>query len=167
MRIPVQPPGVPLTSAPNNIARVPPVPTGIPFVPGTDVDPNNNPIRVILTNLPNAQLIYTKDLSQLPMTWDSLFMSAATSFLGCYLINANARNASQYGQMVASFSSMLDQARVVNGYEGGPGSVDRVPDFIRARFTNGYNSAWTQGNVYGAGCYAGWDSCMGAGGERF
>ena len=155
--IPVQPPGVPLTSAPNNIARVPPVPTGIPFVPGTDVDPNNNPIRVILTNLPNAQLIYTKDLSQLPDTWDPLFLSAATAFLASYLIQANARNGAQYQAQVAACSSILDMARIANGNEG-INNTDHTPDWLRARFTSGYNQSWNQGPVGQYGGYAGWDS---------
>jgi hypothetical protein len=155
--IPVAPPGTPLTTTPTNIARVPPVPTGIPFIPGTDVDANNNPIRVLLCNLPNAQLVYTRDLSMIPDTWDKLFLDAETAYLAAYFINALARNQAQYNAQVATCSSILDQARVANGAEGIP-SIDHSPDWLRARFTSGYNNAWNAGPVGQYGGYGGWDS---------
>lgn len=163
--IPIAPSGTPLTTAPNPIARVPPAPTGIPFVIATDLNTSGNatsPVKVILTNLPNAQLIYTRDLSQLPDQWDSLFLSAATSFLGSYFINALARNKAQYDDAVAMTKSLLDQARVANGNEG-IGSVDRRAEWITARSAGshwaGAGGAWS-GSV-------GWDSVSFSDGLRY
>ena len=158
--VPVSPPGIPLTTAPTPTAWSPPVSTSSRFIPGTDVDAQGNPIKVILTGLPNAQAIYTRDLSQVPALWDSLFLVAATAYLAAYLINANARNGQQYQAQVAACSSILDQARVVNGQEAIP-SIDTRPDWIMARSAGG-NSGWNRGPVngagYGAGGYGGWDS---------
>ena len=156
--IPVQPPGVPLTTSPNMVSYVPPAPTGIPFVIATDFDAQGNPIGVILTNLQNAQLIYTRDLSQVPDLWDSLFLSATTAYLGCYFIMALARNEQQYQAQVASAKGFIDQARIANGNEQ-IGSIDHVPDWLAARFTSGINWAWNQGGGPGMyGGYGGWDS---------
>lgn len=146
--IQIPPPGVPLTTNPSPIARVPPVPTGIPFVIGTDLIASGNttsPVKVILTNLPLAQLIYTRDLSQLPDQWDSLFLSATTALLGAYFINALARNKAQYDDAVSMSKSLLDQARIANGNEG-IGSVDHRPDWISARSSGSYwAGAWGAG----------------------
>lgn len=164
---PVAAPGIPLTTAPTPIAYPPPVPTGIPFVPGTDMDANGNPIRVILTNLPNAQLAYTRDLSQVPDTWDSLFLNAATAFLGCYFINALARNKPQYDDQVALSRSLIDQARAANANEG-IASVDHTPDWMAARNTSGINWGWNQaGAPVGYGALGGWDSVTYPCGLRF
>lgn len=155
-QVPVQPPGTPLTTTPNGVAWIPPVSTSTPFVPGTDFDQSGNPIKVILTNLPNAQLCYTRDLSQFPDLWDSLFQSAETAFLGAYFINALARNAAQYTQQVQSAQSLIAQARMANGNEG-INNVDHTPDWLRARFVSGYSWGYNGGapGVYGG---AGWDS---------
>lgn len=165
--VPVAAAGVPLTTTPTQVAWVPPVPTGIPFVIATDLDPNNNPIKTILTNLPNAQLIYTRDLSQLPDQWDGLFLNAATALLSAYFINALARNAAQYNQAVAYAKSMLDQARIANGNEG-IGSVDHIPDWLRARAASGINWGWNQGPVgAGYGGMGGWEQCSFPDGLRY
>lgn len=150
----IQPTTPPLTTAPNNVAWVPPAPTGIPFVIGSDLDAQGNPISVIFTNLALAQLVYTADLSQTPDLWDGLFLSAATSYLGCYLIQALARNQAQYQSQVAQTKGLMDQARVQNGNEG-IGSIDHKPDWLRARMTQGFGS-WGQWAGYGYGGGGGW-----------
>jgi hypothetical protein len=136
--MPVAASGVPLTTAPNPLVHIGPARTSISYVPATDFDTNGNVIRVILTNLPRAQLIYTRDLSQFPDVWDPLFLGAETALLASYFINALARNAAQYSQQVALAKDMILQARIANGNEGIT-SVDHVPDWIRARSTGGWN----------------------------
>jgi hypothetical protein len=155
--VPVQPPGVPLTTTPNQTAWVAPAPTGIPFVMGTDFDASGNPIEVILTNLAQAQGVYTRDLSQFPDLWDPLFLSAATAYLGCYFINALARNEAQYNQQAAATKGFVDQARVINGNEQ-IGSIDRTASWIAARQTRGVNWAWNSGGPGSMYYGAGWDS---------
>lgn len=167
--IPLQPSGTPLTTAPNPIARVPPVPTGIPFVIGTDITVSGNstsPVKVILTNLPLAQLVYTRDLSQLPDQWDSLFLTATSALLGAYFINALARNKAQFDDQVALSKSLLDQARVANGNEG-IGSVDHRPDWLAARSTGGYWAGSYGANAAGWGAGVEFDSVTFPGGLRY
>lgn len=147
--IPVQPAGIPLTTTPNMTAFVPPVPVGIPFVVSTDLDATGNPISVILTNLPFAQLVYTRDLTGYPDLWDVSFLSAYTAYLGTYLINALARNAQQLHDQIALAKNLIDEARVSNGDEA-IGSVDHSPDWMRARMTQGFGS-WGLGLIGGGG----------------
>jgi hypothetical protein len=151
--IPAQPQGVPLTTAPNSLALIPPAPTGIPFVVATDFDAQGNPIKVLYTNLCAASLVYTRDLSQTPDAWDVLLLNSITSYLGCYAINALARNAQQYAQQVAQTKGLLDEARVINGDES-ISSVDRSAEWITARMTNGFGG-WGLGPYSGAGYGAG------------
>lgn len=160
----LQAPGTPITGIP----IVAPAPTAIPFVIGNDTDPNGNPIKVILTNLPNAQCIYTRDLSQIPDMWDALFTTAATAYLAAFFINALARNAAQYNEQVAIAKGAIDSARVANANES-ISSIDHLPDWMRARSTGGYNWAWNQGGgataAYGAG--GGWDQVTFPDGLRY
>ena len=151
--IPTPQSGVPATTAPNLAPWAMRPPTNVPFVVATDLDVNGNAIKVILTNLPAAQLIYTRDLSQIPDLWDSLFLSANTAFLASYFINALARNAAQYSAQVSMTKSMLDMARIANGNEGIQ-SIDHVPDWLAARFTTGGWGYGGQGNYVGAGYYS-------------
>lgn len=159
--MPVAAAGTPLTTAPGQVAWLPPAPTGIPFVVATDRDNSGNPLRVLLCNLPNAQLIYTRDLSGQPDEWDPMFLNAATAFLGCYFINALERNAKGYEDQVAQTKSILDMARVANGTEGIT-SVDHTPDWLRARMAG--SSAWgwngSAGLAGGWGVGGGWDACQ-------
>ncbi len=103
--------------------------TGIPFVIGNDGTP---PRKVLLTNLSQALIVYTSDLSQLPDMWDSLFLQAATSLLGSYFTSALARNVPQMQQQIGAAKMALDQARGGNGNES-ISNVDRIPDWIAAR----------------------------------
>ena len=150
--------GVPLTTAPGIIPFVAPAPTAIPFVIGTDKDSKGNPIKVILTNLPLAQCIYTRDLSQFPDQWDSLFLSGETALLASYFINTLARNKAQYDDQVAISKNVIDQARMANGNEQ-IGSIDHSPDWLNVRRSGNALWAWSQGGGPGAawGAGGGWD----------
>ena len=155
------PGGVPLTTNASPVSFVGPAPTGIPFVRGTDKDQNGNPIQVLLTNLCNAQLVYTRDLSMVPDEWDPLFLAGETAYLASIFINALARNAAQYQQQVAQAKAVLDEARMANGNEG-IGSVDHRPDWMQARRIGGYWGGWNGPGGgqfgYGGAALGGWDS---------
>lgn len=127
------------------------------FTPGTDFDANGNPIRVVLTNIYQAQGIYTRDLTQTPDAWDPLFLSAATAFLASFLVPALGLDKQLMQLQTALAKSMIDQARSMNGNES-MGSVDHTPDWISARQTTGI--PWLSGQTgYGTGWYsAGWDA---------
>lgn len=153
----------PLTTAPNLAPWALRPPTSVPFVVGTDLTPppGSQPIKVILTNMPAAQLVYTRDLSQVPDLWDPLFLGADTAFLASFFINALARNAKQYEDQVAAAKGFIDQARVINGNEE-MSSVDHLPDWIRSRMTMGQNWTYNQG---GPGTY--YDALVFSDGQRY
>lgn len=149
----------PLTTAPNAGIIAPNPPTGIPFVIATDFDGQGNQIKVILSNLPLAQFVYTADLSQLPDLWDGLFLSAATAVLSTYFITALARNNAQLAGQVTIAKGALDSARMMDGNEG-ISNVDHLPDYIRIR--QGSSIPWLWGPA-GGGAYAfgtGYDQCQ-------
>lgn len=162
---PAQPP---LTTAPGIIPIIAPAPTAIPFVIGIDKDAQGNPIKVILTNLPNAQCIYTRDLTQVPDVWDPLFLSGETAYLGAYFINALARNKAQYDDAVAMAKNVIDTARMANGNEA-INSIDHRPDWLSVRRSGGNLWAFTQGGgataAFGAG--GGWDQVSFPDGLRY
>jgi hypothetical protein len=124
--------GVPLTTGMTGPFAYPGMPTDIPFVDATDFDDRGNIVRVVLTNLAQAQAIYVRDLSQFPDTWDPQFLSAATALLAAYFINALARNTAQMNSQIALAKSMIDSARVSNANEAIT-SADHQPDWMRAR----------------------------------
>lgn len=136
--------------------------TKTPFVVATDNDSGGNPIKVILTNLQNAQLVYTADLSQYPDLWESLFLSGATAFLASYFINALARNERQLQSQIAIAKNVLDSARAMNGNESLI-TMDHQPDWISARMA--YGNAYAGPATWGA--WTGWDRCDFPGGLSY
>ncbi len=154
--------GTPLTTSPDAVVGYSTPVTNIPFVVATDYDTTGNPIKVILTNLPSAQLVYTRDLSQVPDLWDSLFLTAATALLGAYFINALARDKTQYGEQVTVAKGAIDAARAANGNES-ISNIDHFPDWLQIRSTSAVPWAWNTGGPGGAP-WAGWDACEMPGG---
>ena len=137
--IPQQPSGTPLTTAQSPGFSGARALTRAPFVVGTDttsIAAGGAPVKIIQTNVSDAQLVYTRDLSQIPDMWDALFLSAATALLGAYFLNALARNKAQYDDQVAMSKSLIDQARTANGNED-ISSIDMMPDWLRARSSGG------------------------------
>lgn len=144
----------PLTTGGNAAAfGISPNPS-IPFVIGLDYDAQNNPIKVIMTDLPLAQMVYTADLSQVPDLWDSLFSNAVTAVLATYLITALARNKSQMDGQIAIAKGALDAARAANGNEAIT-STDVLPDWIAIRMASSVQ--WSGQGGYGSGLY---ESCV-------
>lgn len=150
--------GVPLTTAPNEVFPTACVNTGIPFVDAMDVDTNGNPIAVILTQLPQAQLVYTADLSQFPDMWDDMFLAAETAYLASYFINALAGDRAAMGLQIQIAKAMLDSARAVNASESIT-SMDHVPDWMRARSAGGFSTPWAPGFNNALGSFVSWDAC--------
>ncbi len=149
--------GVPLTTAPNASLVCNGLPTNTPFVVGTDFDSGGNSISIILTNLYQAQLIYNRDLCNIPDLWDPLFHAAATALLGAYLINALARDSAQMNQQIGLAKSVIDQARAASANES-ISNADHSPDWINIRQAGGVRWGANQGGPNGVS-YAWWDSC--------
>lgn len=160
------PPGTPLTTAPNAIPPLYTPPTRIPFVDGSDTDPQGNPLRVILSNLPLAQAVYTFDASQLPALWDSLFLTAATSLLGAYFSNSLSRDRAQMDQQVGIARGAVEAARMQNASEGTPTADLRV-DWMTVRQSSGTWWGWGLNNTNGIPWGAGFDQLEVPGGMRF
>lgn len=139
--------------------------TSIPFVVGTDTS-DEQPIKTIMTQLKDAQLVYTQDLVNTPDMWDAMFETAATATLASYLINALARDQAQMNAQIAIARAALDSARAVNANES-ISSADHVPDFLAARFAgwNGYGG-WANG-ANGTYFTGGYDSCTFPDGQFF
>lgn len=136
----------PLTSV-NNLAQswVPGASGQIQFAVAYATDTQNNPIQVILTNLSQAQAVYTVDQSN-PTIWDSLFQAAMVASLAAFLVPALSLNMQLMQIQIKVAEAAIAQARIRDGNEGTT-SQDRVPDWMRARTTGylyDYGGAGTQ-----------------------
>jgi hypothetical protein len=125
------PSGVPLTTAPPVTLALAWSSPPVPFQVSTDFDADGNVIRVILTDMCQAQLVYTKRIVN-PDLWDPHFLSAATSYLGCWFVNALARNQQLFNDTAGVAKDIIAQARVSDGNEGLT-SQNREASWIKAR----------------------------------
>ncbi len=148
-------PAVPTGVAPMTTASVaaPAIVRGqgkIPFAVAYAVDKNGNPIQVVLTNLSQAQAVYTVNQSN-PVIWDGLFTQAFITALSAYLVPALNMNIQLLAAAKQDAMAMIAQARVRDGDEGFV-SQDHTPDWIQARsnqggsYSNG-NGPWLYGNT--------------------
>lgn len=129
-------PGTPLTTGSTGALWPQDTITRIPFVIANDTDDEDEPIKVILTNLETAIGIYTADLSEYPDLWDPLFLTAETAMLGAYFVNTLARDKVQMDQQIAIAKGALDSARASNGNES-ISNADHVPDWMQVRASSG------------------------------
>lgn len=134
---------VPLTSfnnvAPLDFSRNEEVPYAVAY----DTDTTGNPITVILTNLSQAQAVYTVNQPN-PIIWDSQFQAAMVASLAAFLVPALSLNMSLMTTCIRLADGIIAQARVSDGNEGVM-TMDHVPDWILARDGGeGYYN-----NVYG------------------
>ncbi len=116
----------------------------IPFRVAYATDINNNPIQIILTNQPQAQLVFTVNQPN-PQIWDSAFQAAMVASLAAYLVPALALNSTLQQIQIKVAQQIIDNARVRDGDEGST-SQDHIPDWIVAR-----NVGSSSGGIYGGG----------------
>lgn len=150
-----QPSGTPLTTVPTNAIQPALANTSVPFVISSSVDSFNIVRKTILTNMPNAMLVYTMDLSQQPDYWDSLFLTAATATLAAFFIANLAGDKGLLQMQVTIARDAVAQARATNGNEQQT-IQDHIPDWIQAR-AQGSNWGWNGTGTTGT-CFYGWDS---------
>lgn len=123
--------GIPLATA-GGLMLPAVLPTyAIPFEIAVDLDASGNEIAVLLTNLQNAQLVYTRRLANVGL-WDSQFLMGAKSALAVWLAPGLNGSVSMAGQAMGIAKAMLDAARMSDGNEG-PQTQDHTPDWIRIR----------------------------------
>ena len=101
-----------------------------PFAVSTDVDGSGNPIKVILTNAPYAQCVYTARILD-PSLWDSQFVDAVVMTLAAWTCEPIAGGA-RTKELSMLAAQLITAARVSDGNEGTQTS-DYTPDWIAIR----------------------------------
>ena len=140
----------PLTSAPNvNVVwggyKGPP----IRFFVGSDTNSSGNDITVILTNQPQAMMVYTRQMTN-PDLFDAQFQEALVASLAAKLVPPLNLNLALMKGQIQLAEAIIAQARVTNGNEG-PEVMDLLPSWMAVRGVGSY------GYGYGYG-WCGWDS---------
>lgn len=129
---------------------------------------------VVLTNVQNAQLIYTADI-EYPDEWDPLFQEALVQLIASRIALGVNRD-KNFGMKMTELASgsargMITQARAADGNEGWT-TTDNYPDWLRIRnygsgsWAQGYGGPW--GFAGGPGVLGyGWDSISLGNGSAF
>lgn len=138
--------GVPFTTGPQNVINPAYATTSVPFVVANVPQASGQPRKLILTNMQNAYIVYTCDLSQTPDMWDSLFLSGVTATLAAYFVAALAGDKGLLATQIQAAKGVLDSARSMNGSES-ISNVDHFPDWLTIRTSGGWGGGW----MYGAG----------------
>lgn len=118
---------------------------------------------VILTNVPCAELVYTKFVPY-PNLWDPLFQEAMCALLATYLAlpcNPDKKEGRALrGEQIAIAKAAIGVARMRDGNEGWP-SVERQAEWISARNLGaGYGGLGGWGSEGGGVLSYGWGSVM-------
>ncbi len=96
---------------------------------GTDAF--GNAAQVVLTNLSQAQAVYTVNQPN-PQFWDSLFQQAFVASLAAYLVPALSLDKSLMTMQIGSAERLIAQARAMDANEGSI-SQEREASWIEAR----------------------------------
>jgi hypothetical protein len=135
-----------------------PSPQGTDFDDVQGVSPQGS--TVILTNVQNAQLVYTR-IMLYPNNWDVQFRAALVAFLASEIAMPLAKDKSMGRQLrdeqIAIAKDKITQARITDGNESTVSADIRVDWLQRRRAGYGYGhdgwGATSQGILWG-----GWDS---------
>jgi hypothetical protein len=120
---------------------------GWTFIVGNALDANGNQIRIILTDLEFAQLVYTVRVTD-PDVWDPQFLLASTAYLGAWLVNPTSGDGDMLRNMIGIVKEVVGDARVADGNEAMT-SNDYVPDWMQVRGIAGYNIVGGPNAFYG------------------
>ena len=126
-------PGLGPSAAPNPFWTGPTV----RFLVSSDVDANGNDIKVILTNQPQAVLVYTKRIVNVGL-YDGQFVQALANYLAALITLGLTGDRARRDAAFKIANDTITQARASNGNEGIT-VIDTVPDWMRVR---GYLSDW-------------------------
>ena len=130
----------------------------IPFAISADLDAEGNEQQVLLTDLYNAQLVYTRRLTNIAL-WDSAFTRGAACALATWLAPALNGSQAMANACMAVAKAMLDQARVSDANEG-PQSQDYPASWITARYGR-------EGGAFSAFYGEGYDSFVFGSGQSY
>jgi len=120
---------------------------GYKFVVANDTNPQGEMVKVILTDLEYAQIIYTCRVTNCDL-WDPHFLNGAAAVLGAWLVNPLARNAEVLKEQIAIAKAVVEEARISDGNEGMT-SIDHVPDWMAVRGATGYATLGDPAFFYG------------------
>lgn len=150
---PIQPSLYQITNDPN-----------YPLAPQADatLNPGQSPTgsTVILSNVPNATLVYTFD-AVYPTLWDGLFTSAMVAYLASEVALALWSRDPKHGralriEQIAIAKQKVTEARIADGNASAV-TTSHIPDWMRARTTLGSGGYATGGwGVEGGGFYGCW-----------
>ncbi len=124
---------------------------------------------VILTNVPQAQLVYTAYIPY-PNMWDPQFRAALVAYIASEIALPLAKD-KKFGLVmrapqIAIAKEKIRQARITDGNEGFYSS-DLSVDWMNTRTNNAWGNGWGYGGD-NAGCLVGgWGSCGFADGTAF
>ena len=103
----------------------------VSFIIGQDDDSAGNPIPVVLTNEPQAQLVYTVRVTN-PQLFDAEFEQAFVFYLGSRLCGPLTGDKELTLNLFQQAQALTTKAAADNGDEGLT-VIDQVPDWIRVR----------------------------------
>ena len=103
----------------------------VPYQIALDRDASGNQIKVVLSNLENALIVYTAYVGD-PNLWDDEFSEAFVYALASHLVGALIGDKQMDKELWAKAQALATEARVVDGNEQ-PLSPNHTPDWIRAR----------------------------------
>lgn len=134
-------PGQPSTGYPSVTAMAPPV----RFLVAVDQDENGVDRKVILTNEPNAEAVYTRIITN-PDLYDALFVRAFAAYLGSMVAMPLTSDLSRAKAAFQIAQTAMVSAQASNGDEGLT-VMDHTPDWIAVR---GYEADWANppGSMY-------------------
>lgn len=107
------------------------------FLVGSDTDASGNDTNIILTNQPQAILVYTKRITN-PQLFGPDFVDAFAYYLASRICVTLTGDKALAQGMFSAADRLVKAAQTSNGNEGIT-VIDSVPDWIRVR---GYTSDW-------------------------
>lgn len=120
----------------------------VKFLVGADFDASGNPVQVILTNQPQATLVYTFRNLNTAM-YDAKFVACLAAYLGARICIPLTGDKNMMKMAIEMANQYSREAQTSNGNEGLT-VIDHAPDWIRVR---GYASdfAYPDGGLYSYG----------------
>jgi len=128
---------------------------GARFEIGSDTDGSNNPIVVLLTNMTQAILCYTRDIA-VESIWPANFQDAMVAALAGKLAMSLTGDKALAKEKYEEANAAILEARRVDDNEG-PTVVDHVPDWI----ANGHGIRHMVPGWSGGGYEAPWGALFG------
>lgn len=131
---------------------MPSVTTALPFVLAVDTNDVGDQIRVLLTNAPRAQAVYTARISNVDL-WDPSLQNAVIGALAAWAAAPVSGSMERQKLSIAIATNLIHAARISDGNEGIT-SADYIPDWVQVR-NIGSGFGW---QTPSGGYIASWDA---------